>query len=81
MHTLPLAIVVLLTRFSIGQIDVTTRQTYTMAGVAPDERSAAAERDQYRPDARLKLVYDFATYKRFAALPAAEKQARPRRRR
>ena len=28
----------------------------------------------------LKLVYDYALYKRFAALPAAEEQARPQRR-
>jgi hypothetical protein len=29
----------------------------------------------------LKLVYDYALYKRFAALPAAEEQARPPQRR
>ena len=39
---LPLAIAVLLLRFSISQMDVPTRQSYTMAVVAPDERSAAA---------------------------------------
>jgi MFS family permease len=33
---------VLLTRFAISQMDVPTRQSYTMAVVAPDERSAAA---------------------------------------
>ncbi len=33
---------VLLVRFSISQMDVPTRQSYTMAVVAPDERSAAA---------------------------------------
>jgi hypothetical protein len=32
----------LLLRFSISQMDVPTRQAYTMAVVAPDERSAAA---------------------------------------
>ena len=32
----------LLLRFSISQMDVPTRQSYTMAIVAPDERSAAA---------------------------------------
>ncbi len=32
----------LLLRFSISQMDVPTRQSYTMAVVAPDERSAAA---------------------------------------
>ena len=42
MPTLSLAIVLLLLRFSISQMDVPTRQSYTMAVVAPDERSAAA---------------------------------------
>jgi MFS family permease len=42
MPTLPLAIGVLLLRFSISQMDVPTRQSYTMAVVASDERSAAA---------------------------------------
>ncbi|MFO0581216.1 MAG: MFS transporter [Anaeromyxobacter sp.] len=42
MPTLPLAIGVLLVRFSISQMDVPTRQAFTMAVVAPDERSAAA---------------------------------------
>lgn len=42
MPTLPLAISVLLLRFSISQMDVPTRQSYTMAVVAPDERSAAS---------------------------------------
>src|SRR4030095_16584355 len=42
MPTVELAIVVLLARFSISQMDVPTRQSYTMAVVAPDERSAAA---------------------------------------
>jgi MFS family permease len=42
MPTLPLAIIVLLLRFSISQMDVPTRQSYTMAVVAPEERSAAA---------------------------------------
>ena len=36
------AIGVLLLRFSISQMDVPTRQSYTMAVVRPDERSAAA---------------------------------------
>lgn len=40
--TLPLAIGVLLLRFSISQMDVPTRQSYTVAVVDPDERSAAA---------------------------------------
>lgn len=42
MPNLPLAIAVLLVRFSISQMDVPTRQSYTMAVVAPDERSAAS---------------------------------------
>jgi predicted MFS family arabinose efflux permease len=42
MPNLPLAITVLLLRFSISQMDVPTRQSYTMAVVHPDERSAAA---------------------------------------
>ena len=42
MPTLSLAISVLLLRFSISQMDVPTRQPYTMAVVQPDERSAAA---------------------------------------
>ena len=41
MPTLPLAIIALLLRFSISQMDVPTRQSYTMAVVSPDERSAA----------------------------------------
>ncbi len=36
------AAVMLLARFSISQMDVPTRQSYTMAVVAPDERSAAS---------------------------------------
>jgi MFS family permease len=42
MPTLWLAILVLLLRFSISQMDVPTRQSYTMAVVSPDERSAAS---------------------------------------
>jgi MFS family permease len=42
MPTVGLASAVLLVRFSISQMDVPTRQSYTMAVVAPDERSAAA---------------------------------------
>ena len=41
MPTLPMAIVVLWVRFSISQMDVPARQSYIMAVVAPDERSAA----------------------------------------
>jgi MFS family permease len=36
------AVVVLLVRFSISQMDVPTRQSYVMAVVRPEERSAAA---------------------------------------
>jgi MFS family permease len=42
MPSLPLAAGLLLARFSISQMDVPTRQSYTMAVVDPDERSAAA---------------------------------------
>lgn len=42
MPNLPLAIMVLLLRFSISQMDVPTRQSYTLAVVEPDERSAAS---------------------------------------
>jgi MFS family permease len=42
MPNLPLAIGIILARFSISQMDVPTRQSYTMAVVAPDERSAAS---------------------------------------
>lgn len=39
---LSLAVLLLLIRFSISQMDVPTRQSYTMAVVSPEERSAAA---------------------------------------
>ncbi len=42
MPSLPLAAGVLLARFAISQMDVPTRQSYTIAIVEPDERSAAA---------------------------------------
>jgi MFS family permease len=42
MPNLPLAVLVLLVRFSISQMDVPTRQSYVMAVVTPEERSAAA---------------------------------------
>jgi MFS family permease len=42
MPTFRLAALVLLLRFSISQMDVPTRQSYTMAVVAPAERAAAA---------------------------------------
>jgi MFS family permease len=42
MPTLPLAVAVLLLRYVLSQMDVPTRQSYVMAVVDPDERSAAA---------------------------------------
>jgi MFS family permease len=42
MPNLPLAAGLLLLRFCISQMDVPTRQSYTMAVVHPDERSAAS---------------------------------------
>lgn len=42
MPTLSLAIAVLLLRFSISQMDVPTRQSYVVAVVSADERSAAS---------------------------------------
>ena len=42
MPTAPLAAAAFLARMSISQMDVPTRQSYTMAVVAPDERTAAA---------------------------------------
>jgi MFS family permease len=42
MPTLPWATALLWVRFSISQMDVPTRQSYTMAVVRPGERSAAA---------------------------------------
>jgi MFS family permease len=42
MPNVSLAVAVLLVRFSISQMDVPTRQSYTMAVVRADERSAAA---------------------------------------
>jgi MFS family permease len=42
MPTLPLAVACLLARYALSQMDVPTRQSYVMAVVDPDERSAAA---------------------------------------
>jgi MFS family permease len=42
MPTLPLAVAVLLLRFSISQMDVPTRQAFVIAAVDPSERTAAA---------------------------------------
>ena len=42
MPNLTLAVILLLMRFAISQMDVPTRQAYTMSVVQPAERSAAA---------------------------------------
>ncbi len=42
MPTLSLAVALLVVRFTISQMDVPTRQSYTMAVVSDDERSAAS---------------------------------------
>jgi MFS family permease len=42
MPTLPLAVGILLLRFTLSQMDVPTRQSYVMSVVEPGERSAAA---------------------------------------
>lgn len=42
MPSLPLAVALLLLRYSISQMDVPARQSYTMGLVRPEERSAAA---------------------------------------
>jgi MFS family permease len=42
MPTYRLAVLVLILRFSISQMDVPTRQSYVVAVVAPDERAAAS---------------------------------------
>jgi MFS family permease len=42
MPNVSLAIVLILARFALSQMDVPTRQSYTMAVVDPDERAAAA---------------------------------------
>ena len=41
MPTLPLAVALLLVRFSISQMDVPTRQSFVVSVVAPEERAAA----------------------------------------
>jgi MFS family permease len=42
MPNLPLSVIMLLVRNSLSQLDVPTRQSYTMAVVDPDERAASA---------------------------------------
>jgi len=95
MPTLPLAAGVLLTRFAISQMDVPTRQSYTLTVVAPDERSAAGGVTAiarslgvsaspvlagplyvvaslawlpFVISGGLKIVYDLALYRAFAAV-------------
>ena len=51
MPTLPLAVTVLLLRFSLSQMDVPTRQSYVLSVVDADERSAR-RRDRHRPHGR-----------------------------
>ena len=57
MPTLAAAIVVLILRFSISQMDVPTRQSYIVAVVEPDERSAAAgDHDDRAIDRRIAFA-------------------------
>jgi hypothetical protein len=42
MPNLPLAVIMLLVRNSLSQLDAPTRQSYTMAAVDPEERADAA---------------------------------------
>ena len=99
MPNLTLAVVVLLIRFSISQMDVPTRQSYTMAVVRPEERSAAGGITGVARTAGaaispifagflfsrpalidvpffiagiLKIGYDFALYRGFAAVRPPE---------
>jgi hypothetical protein len=81
MPTLSPAIAVLFLRFSISQMDVPTRQSYTMAVVPPQERSAAvapflAGIMFARPTlinvpffiaGALKIVYDLLLHRSFVA--------------
>lgn len=99
MPTLTLAVLVLLVRFSISQMDVPTRQSYTMAVVRPEERSAAGGITGVARTAgaaispifagflfsrpalidlpffiagTLKIAYDLALYREFAAVRPPE---------
>ena len=99
MPNLTLAVLVLLVRFSISQMDVPTRQSYTMAVVRPEERSAAGGITGVARTAgaaispifagflfsrpalidipffiagTLKIVYDLALYRAFAAVRPPE---------
>ena len=99
MPSLSLAVLVLLVRFSISQMDVPTRQSYTMAVVPAEERSAAGGITGVARTAgaaispifagflfsrpmlidvpffvagTLKIVYDLALYRQFAAIRPPE---------
>jgi MFS family permease len=99
MPNLKLAVLVLLVRFSISQMDVPTRQSYTLALVCPEERSAAGGITGVARTAgaaispifagflfsrpmlidvpffiagTLKIVYDLALYRGFAAVRPPE---------
>jgi len=99
MPNLKLAVLVLLVRFSISQMDVPTRQSYTLAVVRPEERSAAGGITGVARTAgaaispifagflfsrpmlidvpffiagTLKIVYDLALYRGFAAVRPPE---------
>jgi len=99
MPNLKFAVLVLLVRFSISQMDVPTRQSYTLAVVRPEERSAAGGITGVARTAgaaispifagflfsrpmlidvpffiagTLKIVYDLALYRGFAALRPPE---------
>ena len=92
MPNLPLAIVVLFARFSISQMDVPPRQSYTMAVVAPDERSAAASPAiagaflgsagllgaPFFVAGGLKIIYDILLYRSFRSIKEQE-SSRPQR--
>ena len=50
MPNLPLAVTVLLLRFSISQMDVPTRQSLTMALVDPERAIRRGGHNQHRPN-------------------------------
>jgi MFS family permease len=60
MPTLELAVVMLLARQLLSQLDVPTRQSYTMAVVDPDERAAAAGLSSVARNSALALAPAFA---------------------
>jgi hypothetical protein len=60
MPTLELAVVMLLARQLLSQLDVPTRQSYTMAVVDPDERAAAAGLSSVARNSALAIAPAFA---------------------